>query len=110
MLVQADRQHPRIVIERGLHPVAVVRVNVHVGDALGAASQQPRDRDRDVVADAEPAGMRGHRVMHAARDGRAGPGQTARAAARVAPATSAEAWCMPGNTGLSPVPSPNVRA
>jgi hypothetical protein len=38
------------------------------------------------------------------------PDQTARAAARVAPVTSAEAWCMPGKTGLSVVPSPNSRA
>ena len=71
MLVQADRQHPRIGVERGLHPVAVVRVDVHVADPLGALSQQPGDRDRHVVVDAEPAGMRGHGVMHAARD--AGP-------------------------------------
>ena len=40
---------------------------------------------------------------------RASPGQTARAAASVAPATSAEASCMPGNTGSSGVPSPYLR-
>ena len=40
----------------------------------------------------------------------ADPDHTARAAARVAPATSADASCMPGKTGLSPVPSPNTRA
>ena len=32
--------------------------------------------------------------------------QTARAAASVAPATSADASCMPAKTGLSGVPSP----
>ena len=36
--------------------------------------------------------------------------QTARAAASVAPVTSADASCMPGKTGLSSVPSPNIRA
>ena len=38
------------------------------------------------------------------------PDHTARAAARVAPATSADASCMPGKTGLSAVPRPNIRA
>ena len=71
MLVQADRQHPRVGVERGLHPVAVVRVDVHVGDAPGALPKQPGDRDRRVVVDPEPARAGGHRVMHAARD--AGP-------------------------------------
>ncbi len=37
----------------------------------------------------------------------AAPSHTPRAAASVAPATSADASCMPGNTGLSLVPSPN---
>ena len=36
----------------------------------------------------------------------AAPVQTARAAARVAPATIADASCMPANTGLSSVPKP----
>ena len=34
VLVQADRQHPRVVVERGLDTVAVVHVDVHVGDPL----------------------------------------------------------------------------
>ena len=34
--------------------------------------------------------------------------QTARAAASVAPATMADASCMPGNTGSSAVPSPCI--
>ena len=41
------------------------------------------------------------------------PDQTARAAASVAPATSADASCIPGNTGLSgvsrPYPGPPAR-
>jgi len=81
VLVQADRQHPGVVVERGLHPVAVVRVDVHVGDAPGTLPKQPGDRDRHVVVDPEPARAGGHRVMHAARDagpvlGRARPDST----------------------------------
>ncbi len=72
-LVQADGQHPRIGVERGLHPVAVMGVDVHVGHPLDAVFQQPGDRDRRVVVHAEPAGTRGHGVMHAARDAGAGP-------------------------------------
>jgi calcium-translocating P-type ATPase len=68
VLVQADRQHPRVVVEDRLHPVAVVHVDVDVRDALGAARQQPGDRDRRIVVDAEPAGPIGHRVMQPARD------------------------------------------
>ena len=41
---------------------------------------------------------------------RADPDHTARPAARVAPATSADASCMPANTGLSSVPRPNITA
>ena len=41
---------------------------------------------------------------------RAVPVHTARAAARVAPATSADASCMPANTGLSSVPRPKASA
>ncbi len=57
VLVQADRQDPRVVPERRLHAVAVVRVHVDVGDPLGALAQQPGDRDGRVVVDAEPAGV-----------------------------------------------------
>ena len=47
-------------------------------------------------------------MMQAAGDARAVPRltHTVRAAARVAPATSADASCMPANTGLSSVPRP----
>ena len=38
------------------------------------------------------------------------PDHTARAAARVARATSTDAWCIQANIGWSPVPSPNARA
>ena len=40
----------------------------------------------------------------------AAPDHMARAAASVAPATSADASCMPGKTGSSGVPSPNDRS
>ncbi len=42
VLVQADRQHPGVVVERRLHPVAVVYVEIHVRDPLGAASSSQR--------------------------------------------------------------------
>ena len=58
VLVQADRQDARVVPERRLHPVAVVHVDVDVRDPLGALAEQPRDRDRGVVVDAEAAGVR----------------------------------------------------
>ena len=41
VLVQADREHPRVVVERGLHAVAVVHVDVDVGDALAPVGEQP---------------------------------------------------------------------
>ncbi len=70
-LVQADREHPRVVVEGGLHAVAVMHVDVHVGDPLGALAQQPGDRDGRVVVDAEAAGTGPHRMMQSAAD--AGP-------------------------------------
>ena len=109
-LVQADREHPRIVVEDGLHAVAVVHVDVDVRDPLRTQVEQPRDRDRRVVVDAEAGRARRHRVVQAAGDvdrARArAPVQTASAAAIVAPAISALASCMPGKTGLSAVPRP----
>jgi hypothetical protein len=44
MLVQADRQHPRVVIKRRLHPVTVVHVDVDVGDPFG--TRPVRDTSR----------------------------------------------------------------
>ena len=70
MLVQSDGQHPGIIPERPLHAVAVVGVHVDVRDPLRALAEQPRDRDRRVVVDAEPAGVPGHGVVQAARDAR----------------------------------------
>ena len=68
MLVQADRQHPGVVVERGLDAIAVVDVDVDVGDAFCALVEQPLDRDRGVVVNAEAAGVVGHRVVQAAGD------------------------------------------
>jgi hypothetical protein len=73
VLVQADRQDPRIVPERGLDAVPVMYVDVDVRDPLGALAEQPRDGDGGIVVDAEAAGIRPHRVMQAARDVRAVP-------------------------------------
>ena len=78
MLVDADRQDAGVVPERGLDAVAVMDVNVEVGDAAGAVVEQPGDGDGGVVVDAEAAGIAAHRVVQAAGNvgavlGRAGP-------------------------------------
>ena len=78
--MQRDRQHPRIVVEGGLHAVAVVDVDVDVGHPLGAGGQQGPDRQHHVVEHAEPGGRirasRGagrRRCSPRARRGRARP-------------------------------------
>ena len=67
-LVQRDRQHPRVVVEDRLDAVAVVDVDVDVGDLLHALVEQPLDADGDVVVDAEAARAVAHRVVQAAGD------------------------------------------
>ena len=78
MLVQADREHPRVVPEGRLHAVAVMHVDVDVGDPLGALPKEPGNGDRGVVVDAKSARVAAHGVMQTARDagtmrGRSGP-------------------------------------
>src|SRR4029450_9177233 len=65
-LVQRDGEHARVVGEDRLHPVAVVDVDVHVGDPAHALVEQPGDGDGGVVVDAEPRGAVGHGVVQAA--------------------------------------------
>jgi hypothetical protein len=65
-LVHRDRQHPGLLGEDRLDPVAVVDVDVDVGDPLDALLQQPGDRHRRVVVDAEAAGPVAHGVVEAA--------------------------------------------
>ena len=67
-LVDRHRQHPGVVVERGLHAVAVVRVDVDVGDLVDARVEQRLDAQRDVVVDAEAGGVVGHRVVQAAAE------------------------------------------
>ncbi len=55
-LVHGDRQDPRVVPEQRLRPVAVVHVDVDVGDLRGAGVEQPLHRRGDVVVDAEAGG------------------------------------------------------
>ena len=62
-----DRQHPGLVPEDRLDTVAVVDVDVHVGDPFGPLTEEPRDRDGRIVVDTEAARTGGHRVMEAAR-------------------------------------------
>ncbi len=41
--MQAYREYPRVVVERCLHAVTVVDVDIHVGDTFGALTEQPTD-------------------------------------------------------------------
>ena len=68
MLVQGDREHPRVRVERGLHAVPVVHVDVDVGDPVETVVEQPGDRHRAVVVDAEPGGPVGHGVVQPTGD------------------------------------------
>ena len=68
-LVQRQGQDPGLVREDGLDPVAVVDVDVQVGDPLHALVEQPGDRHRRVVVDAEAAGPVGHGVVEPAGRG-----------------------------------------
>jgi hypothetical protein len=66
--MQADRQHPGVVPEDRLHPVAVVNVDIDVRDPLDALPEHPRDGDRGIVVHTEPARPVGHRVVQPAAD------------------------------------------
>ncbi len=66
VLVDRDREHARLVPEDRLDAVAVMDVDVDVGDSLGAFPKQPGDRDGRVVVDAEAARPGGHRVVQSA--------------------------------------------
>ena len=65
-LVQAHGEYPRIIVEDLLYAVAVVHVDVHVGDPLDAPVEQPGDRDGRVVVHAEAAGPVRHGVVQPA--------------------------------------------
>ena len=113
VLVQRDRQHPRVGVEGGLDAVAVVHVDVDVGDAVEPVVEQPGDRDRAVVVHAEPG-----RAVGASRGaGRrrcsppvGPPLAISRAARSEPPETRLLASCIRGKIGLSSVPSPCRRS
>ena len=65
-LVQRDRQDLIAFVERRLHAIAVMRVDVDVGHPHAAIGELGAD-DRRIVVDAEPRGPVAHRVMKAAR-------------------------------------------
>ena len=69
-----DRQHPRLVVEDPLGAVAVVDVEVDVGDALEAGVEQRPHRDRGLVVDAEPLGLARRPVVGAGRGDQRGAG------------------------------------
>ena len=67
VLVQVGEQHVGILLERVEHAVAVMRVDVDVGDAANAVEPaRGFDRDAAVVEDAEARGDVARRVMQPA--------------------------------------------
>src|SRR5690606_7601822 len=66
LLVHRYEPDPRIGRERVLHRVAVMRVEIHVEQALDAAIEQPADGERRIVEVAEAAGAPRASVMGAA--------------------------------------------
>ena len=66
-LVGGDGEHVRVTVERELHAVAVMRVDVHVGD-LQTALAQRQDGQHRVVDVAEAGGAVRHRVVKPARE------------------------------------------
>ena len=64
--MDGDGEDAGVVPEDPLDAVAVVDVDVDVGDALDSLVEEVLDADGRVVVDAEPRGMGGHGVVHAA--------------------------------------------
>jgi len=61
-------QHPRIEVERGLHTVAVMGIDVDVRDLAHPRLEQRGDAQRGVVVDAETRRVIGHRVVQSAAE------------------------------------------
>lgn len=68
MLVQRHRQNPRVLPERGLHPVTVMHIHIDVRDPLRPQLQQPGNGQRRVVVDTEPRRTTRHRMVQPARE------------------------------------------
>ena len=103
-LVQANRHHPRLVVEDRLDAVTVMHINIDVADPLAAVVQQPTNGNGYVVVDTEAAGRSWHGVMQSAADVAAAlrvTGPHPWAASTLAIATEAAISCIPGKTGLS---------
>src|SRR5215472_15078485 len=64
--MQADCQYARVVPERSLDTIAVMHVNVDIGDAFRSLSKQPGNSNSGVVVDAKAARVAAHRVMQPA--------------------------------------------
>jgi hypothetical protein len=63
VLVEVGEHHRRVVLERVEHPIAVVRVDVDVSDALQSRALQQLDRHPAVVEDAKARRALARRVM-----------------------------------------------
>ena len=68
VLMHRDRQYPGIVVEGHLHAVAVVDVDVNVGDPLRPRVEQCPDRQHHIVEHAEAGRRITHRVMQPTGD------------------------------------------
>ena len=64
--MQADREHPRVVVEGHFHTVSVMCIQVDVGDPPHPIGQQPGDGDCSVVVDTKSRRPSRHGVMEAA--------------------------------------------
>lgn len=67
-LVQTDGQYPRFVVEQRLDAIAVMDVEVEVGDAQAVDPNCPLDGDGEIVVEAETRSPIGHGVVQAARE------------------------------------------
>src|SRR5262252_6141088 len=66
-LVARDGEHPRVAVEGELHAVAVMGVDVHVGD-LQVPPPELHDGKHGVVDVAEARSAIGHRMVQSARE------------------------------------------
>ncbi len=59
MFVDGERQDGGIIVGRILHPVAMVRVHVHIGDTSDAVVLQSQDRQHGIVEVTKPEARSG---------------------------------------------------
>ena len=108
--MKRDRHHIGVVVKHLLDAIAVVGVKIQVEDADAVVPLQPGDRQGHIVVDTETGSVIAMRMVKPAANVQGMvqlPSMIIRAATRAPPAMVAEASCIRGKTGLSPVPSPS---